>query len=133
MTEYGSIPGAVEFCQAVVDGFYVQVQLWQVLAAKKEGRLVLGVSPDEFLRKPGDREPDDTWVTITEAAKMHMADSPGTDLEEAKKRVTRAVDRGKIRAAGQKRNRLIDPGVGTLADFRLQYRDADLAKEEDDE
>lgn len=74
---------------------------------------------------------DASWLTITEAARMHMADKPGTDLEEAKKRVTRAVDAGKIKSAGQKRNRLIDPGVGTLAEWRLRQRDRELDREDD--
>jgi len=74
------------------------------------------------------------WITVTSAAELLMGDLPvlSGQLGRAKARVSKAAGEGKFKTNGQKGTaRRID--AGTFAAWRLQQRDADLAKEDETE
>ena len=71
------------------------------------------------------------WITVTEAAELLMKDLPFlvSQLGKAKARVSRAASGGKFKTNGEKgQARRID--AGSLAQWRLEQRDADLDEPE---
>ena len=76
------------------------------------------------------------WLTVTEAATLHLADLPPTIGEEerearlatARAAVSRACGRGFIRCTGKGRDRRIDPE--SLPAWRLARREAMLARDD---
>ena len=82
-------------------------------------------------------EPNRPWMTLTDAARAHMADLPPFERDDeaeqrramnlARVRVSRACDRGEIVCRGPAGKRLIEPT--SLDAWRLRMRDADLNHE----
>lgn len=102
-----------------------------------EGRLVLLPSAVvDWLRAQGKNTitltvglgldvPAAEWLTVTEAAEKLMdEDVDGLTLDSAKKRVTRACDRGTVTATGEGHRRRIDPI--SLNAWRLDQRNQNL-------
>lgn len=70
------------------------------------------------------------WITCGEAARLHLNDCDGLELEAARRRIDRAIAAGKIRARGEGLKKRIDPV--TLNAWRLEQRERELARDERD-
>ena len=104
--------------------------------ADAEGRLVLlPATTIEALRKRGITQititvqippetPVDAWLTVTQAAGMHLEDVSGMDLPSAKSIISRECKDGKIVATGNGRERRIEPN--SFAAWRLSRRERSL-------
>jgi hypothetical protein len=70
-----------------------------------------------------------SWLTVTEAARLVMADFPHLDIAPAKVRVTRAANAGQV-ATNSRTGRHRRLERQSLDAWRLAERDRDLAREE---
>lgn len=77
---------------------------------------------------PGARQGGE-WLTVTEAARLHLGDLPGISLENAKSKISRACESGKIRSRGERTLRRIDPI--SFDAWRLAQREADCDRHEE--
>lgn len=74
-------------------------------------------------------EPPQPWLTVTEAAKLHLDDVDGLTLPVAQAKVSRACRDGKVVSTGEGTLRRIDPK--SLAAWRLQERERNLSRLDD--
>lgn len=70
------------------------------------------------------------WLTVSDAARLHLDDVAGLDLPQAKSRIHYACERGRIRSVGTGRDRRIDPV--SLNAWRLAQRERDLDRADED-
>jgi hypothetical protein len=108
-----------------------------------EGRLVLlPAATVEHFRKRGaaaitltipldDQAVDDGgWLTVTEAARLHVDDVDGMNLAAARTKISRACDAGRIVSIGECRRRRIEPK--DFAAWRLHEREKNLDRADRD-
>lgn len=74
-------------------------------------------------------EPPRPWLTVTEAARLHLNDVDGITLEVAQAKVSRACRESKIVSVGEGTRRRIDPV--SLDAWRLAERERNLTIEDD--
>lgn len=105
----------------------------------REGRLVLlPLATVRSLRSVGQTsitmtidltsEPSQPWLTVTEAARLHLEDVDGMTLERAKVKICRACEQGIVLSNGKGIQRRIEPN--SLAAWRLKERERNLAADE---
>lgn len=68
------------------------------------------------------------WLTVSEAARLHLNDVDGITLAAAKVKISRACQQGKIISTGEGFRRRIDPV--SLDAWRLAERERNLADED---
>lgn len=69
------------------------------------------------------------WLTVTEAARLHLADVDGLTIARATDKVSRACSRGRLRSVGFGTARRIDPS--DFASWRLRQRERDLGRSDE--
>lgn len=112
---------------AGIVGYFPQatVKRW-----KESGRAIVTLKlivDETATQSPTEPENATTWLTVTEAARLHLTDVDGISDGTAKGKVSRACDNADIATNGKrKRHRLIDPI--SFAAWRLAQREKDLAR-----
>ena len=75
-------------------------------------------------------QPPRRWLTVTEAAQLHMTDVDGLTLENAQVRITRACNAGRVHCDGKGAQRRIEPN--SLDAWRLAERERNLSRHDAD-
>lgn len=75
--------------------------------------------------------PPRAWITLTEAARLHCDDVDGMNMNHAKVKISRALERGKLPSEGVGTARRLEPNAFDA--WRLKERERCLAKTDDDD
>ena len=108
---------------------YMQVadsdgRLWLIPAATRNHLLANGISSLTVTIGLNPAQPPQPWLTVSEAARLHVSDVDGINLRAATMKIPRACTKGQIVCSGTNSRRRIEPN--SLDAWRLEQREKNL-------